>query len=286
MLGFFVGVLTSLFGAGGGFIVTPALNIFLGLPMNLAVGTSACQVLGASSFSLYHRLDRRLMGIRVALFAGIGIPVGAFLGTWLVQLMKKIGDWQLWGKNIDPVNFLLLAIFAVFLLLIGGWLIFDNFYLRRNNDGDESNHVGILARFKIRPLFKFRSIPAGEFSVPVLIGLGLFTGFLSGLLGIGGGVIMMPMLFYMVGQETKFATQTSTMLVLLSGAFSTIFHAMDKNINYPLALVLIAGAFFGAKLGSIIHDRISAKSIRKYFAFVVLGAWLMVVIKLLKMIMS
>jgi uncharacterized membrane protein YfcA len=284
-LGFFVGMLTALFGAGGGFIVTPALNIFLGLDMNLAVGTSAFQVMGASSFSLYHRLDKRFMGIRVALFTGIGIPVGAYLGVFLVQMMKSQGQWQFGGKTIDPVNFILLSIFAVFLLLIGGWLLFDNFYLRRHHDGDESDHVGLLKRFAISPLLKFRTIPAGDFSVPVLVGLGLFTGFLSGLLGIGGGVIMMPMLFYMVGQETKYATQTSTMLVLLSGAFSSIFHAIDHNINYTLAIVLIVGAFFGTKLGSIIHDKISAKSIRKYFAFVVLAAWLLVIFKLIKIVL-
>ena len=107
-------------------------------------------------------------------------------------------------------------------------------------------------------------------------------GFMSGLLGIGGGVIMMPMLFYIIGQETKYATLTSTMLIFISGLFATFFHAMHNNINYILVVALITGAFFGTKTGVKIHKKISGKSIRKYFAFVVLFAALMVIYKIIR----
>lgn len=286
LIGFSVGILTGFFGAGGGFIVTPALNIFLGLEMNYAVGTSACQVLGASSFALCHRLDKRLMGIKVAVFTGLGIPPGSFFGCHAVRILKGMEKWAVNGRTIEPVNLILLLIFTVFLFLLALWLFYDNFYLRRRHHSEsEKEHRGLFASVRIPPVMNFRTIPSGRFSVPVLVALGICMGFLSGLLGIGGGVIMMPMLFYLVGQETKHATQTDMMLIFVSGLFSTIFHAMDKNINYPLAAALMAGSFFGARLGADLQKNVTGKTIRKYFAFVVFGAGCLTLIKIFGMLL-
>jgi hypothetical protein len=284
LLGFVVGVLTGLFGAGGGFIVVPALNIFLGLGMNYAVGTSACQVLGASGMSLWHHLDRRMMGIRVALLTGIGIPLGAFLGTMTVRKFVKMPPLTIAGREIEAVNFILLGIFAVFLSLIATWLFLDNFWLSRHKHDDEVGHKGLLSFVKIPPMVLFRTISSGSFSAPLLTVIGLLIGYLSGLLGIGGGVVMMPLLFYIVGQGTKYAANTSTMLVFISGFFATVSHAMEGNVDYLLVIFLVAGAFFGTRSGAAIQKKISGKSIRKYFAFVVLAAVLMVFYKLYMMI--
>jgi len=279
VLGVIAGMLTGIFGAGGGFFITPALNIFLGLPYNMAVGTSSCQVLAASSMALYHRFDRKMHGVRIALLTGFGIPAGSLLGVKLVEKIGKIGDVTLAGHRLPGQQTVFSMIFIIFLGLIASWLIFDNFYLRRNRTDDD--HVGYLAWVKIKPMISCRTIPAGPFSAPVFVLLGVFVGFLGGLLGIGGGVIMMPLLFYVVGQETKYATLTSTMLVFMISLISTVLHASHGNIDYLLFAFLFCGSFLGVKVGIKIHERMGGKSIRKYFAFVVLAAALMVLIKLL-----
>ncbi|MDD5727532.1 MAG: sulfite exporter TauE/SafE family protein [Victivallales bacterium] len=278
ILGGCVGVLTGLFGAGGGFIITPALNIILGLPMNLAVGTSACQVTAASAFALYEHLDRRLLGSRVALFFGIGVPFGAWSGAQLVRSFKNLALWHWYGHELSPVNVILLTVFAVLLLVLGLWMLYDSFVLRKNT-GDVTR-TGLLFRFQIPPTFRFRTIPAGKFSIPVMALLGLLVGFFSGMLGIGGGVIILPILFYLVGQETKAATQTSMMLVFAAGLFSTWFHAFEHNINYPMAAALLLGAVFGVKVGAWLQRKISGTGLRQWFGFVVLAAWLLVIVKL------
>lgn len=278
-LGVFAGALTGLFGAGGGFILTPALNIFLGLPYNIAVGTSTCQILGASTLALHHHLDRRLFGVRVALLAGIGILPGTFLGVRVVNRLRDMGALCINGRLIPAQEFYFTAFFCAFLSLIAGWLLFDTFYLRRHQK-DERNHKGYLSGIRIPPLFAFRTLPHGSFSAPVLVLLGGGIGFLGGLLGIGGGVIMMPVLFYLVGQETKYATLTSTMLVFATALFSSVQHGLHGNINWTLVAVLIAGAFIGTRLGAAIQRRLTGLSIRRYFAFVVLAAAGMVVWKL------
>ena len=130
------------------------------------------------------------------------------------------------------------------------------------------------------------SYDLGEFSIPVLALLGVAVGFLSGLLGIGGGVVLMPALYYLVGQSTKSAIITSAMLVFVSGLCGTILHAFDSNIDYALAAALIFGAFFGARIGCALQAKLNAPSLRKYFAFVVLAAWAMVMWKLARTFVS
>ena len=285
ILGFAAGILTGLLGAGGGFIVTPVLNIFLGLPMNMAVGTSAFQVLGASAFSLYHHYEKKLFGIRVALTMLLGIPFGSYLGASIVKKLALLKPIMVAGRELKTVDFVLLLVFAVFLSLIAAWLFYDNFHVRKHDqDIDEESHTGLLSKLKIYPVMKYRTIHLGEFSSTVLVLLGFSMGFLSGLLGIGGGVVIIPILFYLVGQETKFAIKTGTMLVLACGFFATICHAFEKNIDYTLSASLITGAFFGTKIGAGIQKRLSGKDIRKYLAFVILAAVLIVIFKLSKMI--
>ncbi|MEI7880662.1 MAG: sulfite exporter TauE/SafE family protein [bacterium] len=281
LLGFSMGILTGFFGAGGGFILTPVLNIFLGLPMNLAVGTSACQVLGASSFSLFHYIDRRWLGLKVALWMGSGIPFGVWFGSHLVKQLKAMGTMTVNGKSIPAVDFILLVAFAVFLGLITTWLLVDNFVLRRGREDESERPQGLLARLRIPPMVQFRTIHHGPFSGPVLIVLGLVVGCLSGLMGIGGGVVMIPMLFYLVGQEIKAATRTITMLIFITGLCSTIAHARAGNINWTLAACLIGGSFLGTRLGAWLQHRTTGKRLRQYFALVVLTATLMVTAKLL-----
>jgi uncharacterized membrane protein YfcA len=280
-LGFSVGILTGYFGAGGGFILTPVLNILLGIPMNIAVGTSACQVLGASSFSLWHQQAKRWLGIRVAAWMGAGIPAGVWLGSNLVQCLKARGSMALAGRSVPIVDVSLLAVFAIFLSLITLWLFLDNFILRRGRDDESERMKGYLAVLSFPPMVHFRTVPHGPFSGPVLMLLGLATGCLSGLMGIGGGVILMPILFYLVGQEIKAAARTSTMLVFMAGLCATLVHAYDGNINWVLAACLIGGAFFGTRLGIRLQHNTPGKLIRQYFTFVVLAATLIVIGKLI-----
>ncbi len=286
LLGFGMGVLTGLFGAGGGFITTPALNIFLGLPMNMAVGTSSCQILGTSGIAFYHHFDKRMPGIRVALLTGIGIPAGAFLGSSLVSRLVGMGTVTVNGRELSAINFILLVVFAVFLSMVAGWLLFDNFVLRRGKEEDESKHRGYLSYLNIKPTMKFRTIPYESCSVPLLVVLGVLLGFLGGLLGIGGGVIMMPLLFYLVGQETKFAANTSNMLVFATSLFATFSHAASRNIDYVLVAALLVGAFLGTGIGARIQRKIQPRKLRQHFGFVVLGAVGIVMAKLANMILG
>jgi uncharacterized membrane protein YfcA len=283
-LGLFVGVATGLFGVGGGFIITPALNILLRVPMAMAVGTCAANVLGGASFALWRQLDRRFLGIRVAGVMAIGIVPGASVGAKVVKWAKGMGHITVASQNVEAITFINLAVFAVLLTLIVCWFLIDNFWLRRGRTDDESQHRGLLAWVRVPPIIRARTIPAGSVSAPLLLSFGFFEGFVSGMLGIGGSVIMMPIMFYLIGQTTKLATQTCLILAFVSGLCSTVNHAIAGNVDYRLAVALLAGAFVGTRIGTVIRSRITGKSIRQYFTFVVLAALLMVLYKIYMML--
>jgi len=280
LLGGGIGLLTGFFGAGGGFILTPALNIFLGLDMSMAVGTSALQVSGASALTLAQRVDRRWLGARVAMATAVGIFPGAWLGTWMVNKLQAMGDLTLPGGRVVPAaDSVLLFLFLILLSGIGMGMYWE---LRQNRE-EKPDRAGLLHVCQIPPLCNFRTIPAGPFSLPVLALLGLGMGILSGLLGIGGGVVMLPVLFYLVGQQTEYATLTTTMIVLLSGCGSAFFHGLHGNIAWPLIPPLLAGSVGGTFAGVRFQKRAGGRKVRQYFIWVITAALLLVGWKLFKL---
>jgi hypothetical protein len=284
-LGLGTGCLTGFFGAGGGFILTPALNVFLGLPMPLAIGSSACQVAGASAFSLFSGRGFKLSGLKLAFFIGLGVPPGAFLGTKAVASFKDMDAIALGSRSVDAAELLLLSCFGLLLLSISAWMSYDCFFARRGKAGEEVL-TGLMASWRVPPMMDFQSVRGGRFSASVLLLLGCLSGFLSGLLGIGGGVVLLPMLFYLVGQEEKAAVECSLILVFAAGLFSSLFHAFEGNIDWPLVLALLCGGLAGSGFGTRLREKCSGEKLKKAFVFVVLAALLLVLEKLGRMIIS
>lgn len=282
LLGSGIGLLTGFFGAGGGFILTPALNIFLGLDMTLAVGTSAFQVCGASVFTLWQRLDRRWMGCRVALAAAHGIFPGTWCGSRLITWLRLQGHWNIFGRSVTAADMALLLLFVLLLTGIGIGMYRELLH----NRPEEMERPGLLQSWQLPPLAMFRTVPAGPFSVPVLAFLGFGMGILSGLLGIGGGVIMLPVLFYLVGQPIEYATLTTTMIVLLSGFGSAFFHGLNGNLAWELLPTLLLGSLGGTLAGVRLLKKNGSRKLRKYFIWVIVAALLLVVWKLFKLFLG
>ena len=111
-------------------------------------------------------------------------------------------------------------------------------------------------------------------------------GLLSGLLGIGGGVVMIPMMLYLVGQPAKCATLTSTVLVFISATGSALLHLYHWHVNFKLQAVLAAGSVLGSFLGVRLQKKCDAPGLKRKFVWVVFAALAMILIKLLRGILS
>ncbi len=241
-----VGVLTGMFGIGGGFLLTPALIILLDTPGPTAVGTGMATILVTTSFAMLNRRRTGTIDVRLALTISAGGVLGVSIGLHLLETLKKSAPLVINGREIQAVEYILMCAFAVFLLAIAGQLSLDQL---RTRGKPPQKRVGLLAAVKIPPYFFYQSLEQPHLSVVSLVLLGVGAGVLTGLMGVGGGIILLPALIYLVGQRTTKAVGTSLLIVWISSIIAVALNTKHGNIDLHLWAVMTIGGSIGALLG-------------------------------------
>lgn len=276
-LGFIVGTLSGFFGVGGAFIMTPALNI-LGFPMVYAIGTDLALMVGNSTVAAIRHFRFGNVDVRLGLYMLLGTAVGVWLGKTLVFALVAVG-------GADTV---LRMLYMVLLFGLASFMVHDYYaFLRRARFRRAIAHdepVGTRLSRRLRSLrlaphiaLPVSGIPRVSLWVPV--GVGLFTGFLAALLGVGGGFIRMPTLIYGLGIPTSVAIGTDLFEIVFSSAIGTYFYALEAKVHLPTAVVMLIGATLGAEIGSFATRHVRGMRVRFYFALTILGAAVSVVLK-------
>ncbi len=278
VMGSFIGMLVGLFGVGGGFLMTPLLNVLLGVSMPMAVGTGVLQILGSSTASIYRRRNDNLTDWKMAVMLFGGNYVGVRLGTRTLNAMRDAGQIVIRGHEVPAGDFYPLLVFFFVLAAIGAWMLYDT-----SRPAADKPRESLLARVKLPPYTTFPTL-SQPVSIPILAYLGLLLGFITGLLGIGGGVILLPVLVYLVGMRTHAATATSTVMVGFTSLLATITHTLSGNASLLLALPLIVGGSVGVQVGITLADRMKGAKLRRYFCLVMLAAVALIGSKLITMI--
>lgn len=268
-LGLAIGTLTGLFGVGGGFLTVPLLTVLLRLPVNLAVGSDLACIVGTSTAGL--RRHSRLGNFEplTAVIIGIGSMLGAVGGVWLHEYLKGSvagGDARAFKLIMQPVYLVLLA--------LAGWLVW-------RCPERSAGQGGLLERLPLG--IDLPGAGLKNVSLPGLIGVGLAIGVVTGLLGIGGGVLMMPILLVVVGLQTKQAVGTSLGIVLLGSISGTVSHGMHGNVNLWIALSLLVGTTVGVQIGAAICHAIHAARLRRWFVLIVLAAIVMLLADIVRL---
>ncbi|MGD9110220.1 MAG: sulfite exporter TauE/SafE family protein [Phycisphaerales bacterium] len=277
VIALFVGFLTGIFGVGGGFLITPALMILLGIPGPIAVGTGLAVMLANSSWGIIKRRNTGTIDVKLALSLASGSVIGVLIGVFFMKLLKKMHPLVILGKEQNAVQYILLWLFLFLLICIIGVLVFD---LNLKNRQGSERRIGLLSRMKIPPYVRLSSLDEPEFSLTILAGLGLSVGILTGLLGVGGGVIILPALVYLVGQRTVKAAGTSLLLVWISSLFGVVMHATEGNVNLYLLGTMLVGGLLGTNFGTIVGLKLAGVKIRYYFIWVVILAVIMIGMKI------
>lgn len=262
VLGFLVGLLSGMFGVGGGFLTTPLL-IFYGIPPTVAVASAATQITGASvSGVMVHMrrggVDLKMGGVMIA-----GGFLGSIIGAVLFRALQSTGQ-------IDVVIGLL---YVVILFGIGGLMLIDGLkalgYLpTRSPDQPRPRHNRWVASLPLR----WRFHGSGLYISPVApFALGFFAGTLTVFLGIGGGFILVPAMIYILGMPARIVIGTSLFMVLAVSAGTTMVHAITtRAVDVVLAGLLLVGGVIGAQYGALLALRVKPDLLRLALAVIIL----------------
>ncbi|KIC28181.1 sulfite exporter TauE/SafE family protein [Leisingera sp. ANG-S5] len=259
-----VGVLSGMFGVGGGFLITPLLFL-IGIPPGVAVATSANQVVASSVSGLMAHFRRRTVDLKMGYVLLGGGLMGAALGMAVFNWLKQLGQ----------VDLAVQLCYVLFLGVIGALMFIESVNaIRRARQAGGAPAYKRRQRSWVHALpYKMRFKASGLYiSVipPALVGFGV--GILSAIMGVGGGFIMVPAMIYILGMPTKVVIGTSLFQIIFVAGFTTVMHATTNyTVDVVLALFLLIGGVAGAQLGTVIGAKLKAEQLRVLLALLVLS---------------
>lgn len=229
LVGLGAGLLSGLFGVGGGILVVPALVMLLHIDQRVANGTSLGAVLPISISSLLTYWSQGNVDWWLALWLSIGALGGAVLGTrWIHVLPRHVLGYM----------------FSVVLIITAIRL-----FIPMNATGrDALDVVAAIA----------------------LIVIGFATGVLAGLLGIGGGVVMVPAMVVFFSEPSVIAKGTSVAVIIPTSIMGTWRNWKADNIDMKVAAIVGVSGVFSAVVGGLISDHLSEDLSNILFATLIL----------------
>jgi len=251
IMGLGVGIVGGFVGMGAAWVVTPGLNI-LGFPMAFAIGTDMAHIAGKSLVST----------IRHGKFGNVDYPLGfAMLAGTIVGI--EIGaQLIMWFEQIGKVDLYVRILYMGFLFMMAWWIYEDRRKRKQKEIAAEAKGEKLdklaggiewyktVHKLKIPPMMHFK-VANIHVSWIVPIGVGLITGFIAGVLGIGGGLVRMPGLIYFVGCPTHIAVGTDLFEVMLSGLYGAITYTYKGRTELIAVIIMLVGAAAGAQVGAV-----------------------------------
>ena len=276
-----VGFLTGIFGIGGGFLATPALIIFLGIPAPIAIGTDLTMILVNSSFGIFKRRGSGTVDTKLAMMLGLSSIAGVLLGVKIIEILKGMDPLIIGGEEQPAVQYIVLWVFLVLMVGICAFMLFD---YRYSGGKSPDKRIGLLSRIKLPPYIEFPLLEHPRFPFIVLLLLASFIGTVQGFLGIGGGILWLPALVYLIGHRTINAAGTSLMVVWISALFASGAHITQGNINVQLLAAMLGGGLVGVHYGTKLGLKLAGPKLRLYFIHVLMVAVAIIAYKLFSMI--
>ena len=282
ILGVGVGIIGGFFGMGGAWMVTPGLNI-LGFPMAFAIGTDIAHMAGKSLISTMRHGKFGNVDYKLGIIMLVGTVVGFEAGAQMVMWLERLGSVE---KVVRWIYIALLAFIA--------WMVFHDVKKRADKQkaaaarGEEVDALATgvewhktLHKIKIPPMVHLEV--AGIYcSAWLPIFVSFFTGWLAGILGIGGGLIRMPALIYMIGCPTHVAVGTDLFEVAISGLYGAGSFTYKGRTELVAAMIMLVGAAMGAQVGAVATKYIKGYGIRIAFGLAVIGCAVSILMKLVQ----
>lgn len=262
-LGAAVGFLSGMFGVGGGFLMTPLL-MFLGVSPAVAVGTGTAHVVASSVSGAISQYQRNNVDVKMGLVLCAGGIVGSVIGVEVVRILRNAGQFDL----------VISLAYVTFLGVIGALMLVESIgTLHRSRTGSpssarKSGQHSWVDRLPLKVRFNRSKL---YISIVPPIFIGMFVGFMSAVMGIGGGFVIIPAMIYLLRMSTNVVVGTSLFQIVFVAAVATVLHAVqNRTVDILLAMVLMVGGVFGAQFGAVAGQKLKGEQLRFLLAALVL----------------
>ncbi|MCT4684685.1 MAG: sulfite exporter TauE/SafE family protein [Roseicyclus sp.] len=262
-LGGLVGILSGMFGVGGGFLITPLL-FFVGIPPAVAVATSTNQIVASSVSGVLAHFKRKTVDLKMGVVLLAGGLVGTVAGVQVFSALARLGQ----------VDLLVQLCYVLFLGVIGSLMLAESLRAARRARHPAApapaprKARGWMQKLPLKMRFRTSGLYISVIP-PVLVGG--FVGLLAAIMGVGGGFVMVPAMIYLLGMPTKVVVGTSLFQIIFVAGAATVMHATaNYSVDMVLALLLILGGVIGAQVGTRIGVKMKAENLRILLALMVL----------------
>ncbi len=260
--GFAVGLLSGLFGVGGGFLISPIL-MFIGIPTEVAISSGANQSVATSASAAMAQWRLGNVDLRMSMLLLAGGTVGSLSGVQVVAALRTIGQIEL----------VISLAYAFLLGSLGSLMAIEGINaLRaaRKEAGGERRRQHYAWVHGLPWKMRFPRSKLYMSVVPPIV-LGFIVGNLGAIMGVGGGFLLVPAMVYILKMPTQVVVGTSLIQVSIVSAFTTFLHAYNlQTVDIELAMLLIVGGVIGAQWGSRMSTKIKAEQLRALLGFLVL----------------
>ena len=264
-LGGAVGLLSGLFGVGGGFLMTPLL-IFIGVPPAVAVGTQSVQIVASSVSGVLAHMRRGTVDFLMGGVLTLGGLLGSGVGVWVFSLLKHSGH----------IDLTISLGYVLFLGVVGGFMLTESLPGVLNKRPvavalaarGPSRHPWMVAlpfkmRFRKSKLYVSALLP---------LGIGFLVGILVATMGVGGGFLMVPAMIYMLGMPTQVVIGTSLLQITFVTANTALLQSMiNQSVDLVLALLLLIVAVIGTQIGVKLSSKLKGEYLRVALALMILA---------------
>jgi len=262
-LGGAVGLLSGIFGVGGGFLMTPLL-IMMGIPPTVAAASDSNQIVGASTSGTLAHFRLGNVDIKMGLLLLVGGIIGGTVGVQIIKILRQTGN----------ADFLIRVTYVLMLGFVGGYMFLESLQSMRKTreftsaPKQESRYARFIGSLPWQMEFQ-RS--GTRMSVLMPLVLGSLVGILAAIMGVGGGFIMVPVMVYLLRMPMHVVVGTSLFQILFTCMDVTIMQSVQNHtVDFILALLLLIGSSIGAQLGAKVGKKLRGDQLKILLASLVL----------------
>lgn len=265
-LGGFVGLLSGIFGVGGGFLMTPLLIMF-GIPATVAAASDSNQIVGASTSGTLAHWRLGNVDFKMGILLLIGGIIGGTVGVQIIKVLRAMGN----------ADFLISITYVLMLGGVGGYMFVESLQGLRKEKAEtntevvpkkESTYARTLKKLPLQTKFEKSGV---EISLLLPLILGILVGILAAIMGVGGGFIMVPVMVYLLRMPMHVVVGTSLFQILFTCINVTIMQANSNHtVDFVLALLLLLGSTIGAQIGTKVSKKLKGDQLKILLATLVL----------------